>query len=59
MLFLIKDLRIQQNLNKLIPPNKKGIFIGKDRICSACKYAKEKEKIDWKKREEKITKAAR
>ena len=24
--------------------NKKGIFIGKDRICSACKYAKEKEK---------------
>ena len=34
--------------------NKKGIFIGKDRICSACKYAKEKEKIDWKKREEKL-----
>lgn len=28
--------------------------IGKDNICDACKFAKQKEQIDWKKREEEL-----
>jgi N-acetyl sugar amidotransferase len=33
---------------------KKGITIGKDGICDACKYNTEKKKINWKEREEKL-----
>ncbi len=35
---------------------KKTLTIGKDGICDACLYAKEKEKIDWTKREKELIK---
>ena len=34
--------------------NKQGIFLNKDGVCSACKYAGVKETINWKEREEQL-----
>lgn len=42
-----------------IKTKKKTLNIGKDGICDACKFAKEKEKIDWKDREIELMKLLR
>ena len=33
---------------------KKGIYFDQKGVCDACNYNKHKQKIDWKKREEKL-----
>jgi len=38
----------------MIDRKHKTLYIGKDGLCDACRYAEKKEQIDWKKREEEL-----